>query len=81
VKNLTPNPTDFAGPSTILGLISEEASAALQSLVPGAADIGAALDEHYGKGKWFLFWDEDLRGRPIRGTISLAYGNETLVVG
>ncbi len=81
MKTLTPNPTDFAGPSAILGLISEEASIALRSLVPGADDISAALDEHYGKGKWFLFWDEDLRGRPIRGTISLAYGKETLVVG
>lgn len=75
------NPADLASPGAILALVSEEASVALSSLVPGAADIGAALDRAYGKGGWFLFWDEDMRGRPIRGTISLAYGNETLVVG
>jgi hypothetical protein len=42
----------------------------------------AALDRTYGKGAWFLYWDEDLAGRPIPGTISLAYGrNQTLVIG
>jgi hypothetical protein len=81
LKNLMLNTADLAGPGTILGMISDEASAALTSLAPGAIDIAAALDRHYGKGKWFLFWDEDLRGRPVRGTISLAYGKETLIVG
>jgi hypothetical protein len=81
MKNLRRDTLDLAGPGTILDMISEEASAALRSLLPGANDIAAALDRHYGKGKWFLFWDEDLRGRPVRGTISLAYGNQTLIVG
>jgi hypothetical protein len=81
MKHLTPNPADLASPGAILALVSETASSALSSLVPGAADLGAALDRAYGKGGWFLFWDEDLRGRPIRGTISLAYGQETLIVG
>lgn len=43
--------------------------------------IGEALDRVYGKGQCFMYWDEDLSGRPIRGTISLAYGTETLVIG
>jgi hypothetical protein len=81
MKNLMRNAADLAGPGTILSMISDEASAALRSLVPGATDIADALDSHYGKGKWFLFWDEDLRGRPVRGTISLAYGKQTLIVG
>jgi hypothetical protein len=81
MKHQTVNPADLASPNAILALVSETASAALSSLVPGAADIGAALDRAYGKGGWFLFWDEDLSGKPIRGTICLAYGQETLVVG
>jgi hypothetical protein len=81
MKNLMLDAADVAGPGTILGMISDEASAALMSLAPDATDIAAALDRHYGRGKWFLFWDEDLRGRPVRGTISLAYGKQTLVVG
>ena len=40
-----------------------------------------ALDRAYGAGRWFLYWDEDLGGHPIRGTITLAYGRDTLVVG
>ena len=44
------------------------------------AAIAQALDTAFGAGRWFLFWDEDLTGRPIRGTISLAFGKETLVV-
>jgi hypothetical protein len=81
MKNLPLNPTDLAGTESVLGLISKEAVTALESLAPGVTDIAAALDRTYGRGKWFLFWDEDLRGRPVRGTISLAYGKNTLIVG
>ena len=81
MKNLPLNPTDLAGSEAVLGLISREAARALEGLVPGVTDIAAALDRAYGRGKWFLFWDEDLSGRPVRGTISLAYGKKTLVVG
>jgi len=73
--------TDLAHPGAILALVSDAASKALMSLAPDAANIGAALDRAYGKGGWFLYWDEDLRGRPIPGTIALAYGTETLIVG
>lgn len=81
MKHQLINPADVASPGAILALVSDTASRALTSLVPDAADIGAALDRAYGKGGWFLYWDEDLRGQPIRGTITLAYGRETLVVG
>jgi hypothetical protein len=81
MKNLFLNPNDLAGPAAVLGVVSKEATSALQSLVPGVPDMAAALDRHYGRGKWFLFWDEDTSGRPVRGTISLAYGKETLVIG
>jgi hypothetical protein len=81
MKHQLINPADVASPGAILALVSETASRALTSLVPDAADIGAALDRAYGKSGWFLYWDEDLRGQPIRGTITLAYGRETLVVG
>lgn len=46
-----------------------------------ATAVEAELDRTYGKGKWFLYWDEVLRGRPIRGTISLAAGRDTLIIG
>ena len=75
------NPVDLANPGAILALVSETASKALTSLVPDAANIGAALDRAYGKGGWYIYWDEDLSGQPVRGTITLAYGRETLVVG
>lgn len=43
-------------------------------------EIVAAFDRAFGETGWFLFWDEDMKGRPIPGTISLAFGAETLVV-
>ena len=46
-----------------------------------AVSVEAALDARYGKGQWFLSWEEDRRGRPIPGTITLAFGEQTLVVG
>lgn len=77
----TVRPADLAPAGAILALKSEMASAALTNLMPSDRALGEALDRVYGAGKWFLFWDEDLRGKPIRGTISLAYGRETLVIG
>ena len=43
-------------------------------------EIVDAFDRAFGESGWFLFWDEDMQGKPIRGTISLAFGTETLVV-
>ena len=75
-----------------LGLLEEAAIDGIPSIIidpkgdlsnllltfPG---LSAALDRTYGEHGWFMFWDEDLSGKPIRGTISIAYGKETLVVG
>lgn len=80
MKNTAIKPADLATLGSILALVSEDAATALASLHAGR-DMAEALDRTYGRGKWFVFWDEDLRGRPIRGTISLAYGRETLVIG
>ena len=54
---------------------------ALKALKPFDFAVEDALDQLYGAGRWFLYWDEDLAGHPIRGTITLAYGRDTLVVG
>lgn len=72
---------DLAPPGAILALKSEMASAALAEMMPFDKAIGEALDRVYGPGNWLMFWDEDLGGKPIRGTITLAFGNETLVIG
>lgn len=81
MKNIAIQPTDLASPGAIAALAFEAASDALTSLVPGIADLAKSLDDAYGKNGWFLFWDEDLTGKPVRGTITLAYGRDTLVVG
>ena len=65
----------------IRAVMSDAASAALAALKPFDFAVEVALDRAYGAGRWFLYWDEDLAGRPIRGTITLAYGRDTLVVG
>lgn len=80
MKHTNPNAADLAPLGAILALVSEEAATALATLM-GSGDIADALNRHYGRGNWFVFWDEDLAGRPIRGTISLAYGKKTLVIG
>jgi hypothetical protein len=81
MKNIAIHPADLASPGAIVALVSEAAAAALLSLVPDAGDIAAALDRAYGRNGWSVVWDEDLRGRPVRGTITLVYGAETLIVG
>ncbi len=60
---------------------NEAAAVALKALKPFDFAVEKAMDDTYGAGNWFLYWDEDLRGRPVKGTITLAYGHETLVVG
>ncbi len=76
----TLQPAELAPAGAILALTTEIAG--LASASPFDRELMAALDRTYGKGAWFLYWDEDLAGRPIPGTISLAYGrNQTLVIG
>lgn len=77
--SLTPATTATGG--AIRAMMSDAASAALKALKPFDFAVEDALDSVYGKGRWFLFWDEDLTGAPIRGTISLAFGRDTLVIG
>ncbi len=79
MRHQIPTAADLAPRSAILALVSEAAAAAaLEQNFPG---MSAALDRVFGKRGWFMFWDEDLAGKPVRGTISVAYGKETLVVG
>ena len=78
-STLTPATTTTGG--AIRAVMSDAASAALKALKPFDFAVEDALDRAYGAGRWFLYWDEDLAGRPIRGTITLAYGRDTLVVG
>ncbi|HHY48567.1 MAG TPA: hypothetical protein GYA10_02305 [Alphaproteobacteria bacterium] len=80
MRHSMPPAADLAPLGSILAIVAEEAATALTSLMAGE-NLAKALDRCYGKGKWFVFWDEDLRGKPIRGTITLAYGKETLVIG
>ena len=77
----TLHPAELAPPGAILALKAGMTSDELAGIMPFDEAFGQALDRTYGKGSWFLFWDEDLSGRPIRGTISLAYNSETLVIG
>ena len=78
-STLTPATTATGG--AIRAATTEAAALALKALRPFDFAIEAALDQIHGAGRWFLYWDEDLRGRPIKGTITLAYGNNTLIVG
>ncbi len=66
--------------TAILASVEGELTSALRAPNRFDAEVEKALDSAFGKNGWFLFWDEDLRGRPIRGTVSLAFGKETLVV-
>lgn len=81
MRHRTVKPADLAPPGAIFALRHGMASAILAELMPCDKVLGEALDRAYGAGKWFMFWDEDLSGKPIRGTISLAYGDQTLVIG
>ncbi len=74
-------PAATATGGAIRAVMSDSASSVLKALEPFYIAIEAALDRSYGAGRWFVYWDEDLRGLTIRGTITLAYGHETLVIG
>jgi hypothetical protein len=78
-STLTPATTIHGG--AIRAATTDAAALALRALRPFDFAIEKALDAAYGAGNWFVYWDEDLSGRPIRGTITLAYGHESLVVG
>jgi hypothetical protein len=74
-------PAELAPVGAILAVKSEVAASSLADLAPFERTITKALDRIYGPGEWFMFWDEDLCGRPIRGTVCVGYGHQTMVIG
>ena len=46
-----------------------------------AVAVETELDRTFGPGKWSLTWDEDLAGKPVRGTIRLEIAGDSLIVG
>jgi hypothetical protein len=74
-------PAELAPAGAILAVKSEVPASALADLMPFERTIAKALDRVYGPGEWFMFWDEDLSGKPIRGTVCVAFGHQTMVIG
>lgn len=71
---------DLCPATTILASVEGELTSRLGAPSRFDAAVEKALDRAFGPNGWFLYWDEDLRGQPIRGTVSLAFGRETLIV-
>jgi hypothetical protein len=46
-----------------------------------AVAVETELDRTFGTGRWSLTWDEDLAGKPVRGTIRLDVAGDSLIVG
>jgi hypothetical protein len=65
----------------IRAVLSDEAAHAMARSSAIEASLVVALDKTYGPKGWFMFWDEDLAGQPIRGTVTLSFAGETLVIG
>ncbi len=76
---LTPAETTSGG--AIRAMLADEAAHLMARSSAVDASLVVALDAQYGEHGWFMYWDEDLAGRPIAGTITLCFGGETLVVG
>lgn len=67
--------------AAILAFNAETASAMLARMSPEDRALGDAFDAHYGKGNWFITWDEDLCGKPIRGTVAIGHGKDVVIIG
>jgi hypothetical protein len=78
-SELTPAEATCGG--AIRAMLSDEAAHLMARSSAIEARLVLALDRQYGEHGWFMYWDEDLAGRPIRGTMTLCFGGETLVVG
>jgi hypothetical protein len=65
----------------IRAMLSDEAAHLMARTSAVEAQLVVALDRTYGEHGWFMYWDEDLNGHPIPGTMTLSFGKETLVVG
>lgn len=74
-------PAETTSGGAIRAMLSDEAAHLMARSSAVDARLVVALDAQYGEHGWFMYWDEDLAGRPIAGTITLCFGGETLVVG
>lgn len=74
-------PAEITAGGAIRAMLSEEAAHLMARSSAVDARLVVALDAEYGEHGWFVYWDEDLAGQPIRGTVTLCFGGETLVVG
>lgn len=77
--HFTPAQTAIGG--TIRALLADDAAHLMARTSAVDARLVVALDAQYGEHGWFMYWDEDLSGHPITGTMTLCFGSETLVVG
>jgi hypothetical protein len=81
MHHATFTPAETLHGGTIQAILSEEAAHLMARTSAVDALLVLALDREYGEHGWFMCWDEDLAGHPIRGTMTLCFGAETLVVG
>jgi hypothetical protein len=61
--------------------ITDVSVAGLIDAAAVAVAVETELDRAFGPGHWSLTWDEDLAGRPVRGTIRLEIAGDSLIVG
>lgn len=81
MRHASLNPAETINGGAIRAMLSDEAAHMMARSSAVEAELVLALDREYGEHGWFLYWDEDLSGHPIRGTMTLCFGSETLVVG
>jgi hypothetical protein len=62
-------------------VVTEPSVAQLIDAAAIAVAVETELDRTFGPGQWALSWDEDLAGRPVRGTIRLDVAGDRLIVG
>jgi hypothetical protein len=81
MHQLQRSPVETTVAGAIRPLLSDEAAHLMARSSLLEAQLVVALDAEYGEHGWFMTWDVDLSGQPIRGTVTLCFGGETLVVG
>ena len=81
MHHATLTPAETVSGGAIRAMLSDEAAHLMARSSAVEAQLVIALDREYGEHGWFMYWDEDLAGQPIRGTMTLSFGSETLVVG
>jgi len=81
MQHATLKAAEAIGGGAIRAMLSHEAAHRMVGAGILDTPLVSALDRAYGAHGWFVFWDEDLAGHAIPGTITLSFGGETLVVG